>query len=283
MSHRLSVRLAAATLIVLSLTGFRSATSLFAPDAELWPRWQQHDANSTASIDFSEWTALLQARVSQRSDGVGLFDYGAMTAADHQTLDAFIARMAALEISSYSRPQQMAYWINLYNALTVDVVLEHYPVPSIREIDISPGFFADGPWGKKLVTVEGEQLTLNEIEHRVLRPIWQDARVHYAVNCASIGCPNLASEAYRGDAIDAQLDAAARAYINNWRGVTVKGGEIDVSSIYDWFYDDFGGSDDSLMAHLIEYAEPELAGQLRQIGAISGTMYDWNLNDAGKR
>ena len=71
------------------------------------------------------------------------------------------------------------------------MVLEHYPVKSIRDIDISPGFFASGPWGAKLATVEGEKISLDEIEHRILRPIWKDPRIHYAVNCASLGCPNL--------------------------------------------------------------------------------------------
>lgn len=272
-------RIVAAVVMVLALGGFRSATSLFAPSAELWPRWEAHDASNSASIDFSDWDTLLKRYVKAGSGGLNLFDYGAVGADDKAALKAIIARLAALPVSGYARPQQEAYWINLYNAVTIDVVLDHYPVDSIRDIDISPGFFADGPWGKELIAVEGEKLTLNAIEHRILRPIWKDARLHYAVNCASIGCPNLAMEAYDGARLEEQLDAAARAYINNPRGVAIDGGSITVSSIYDWFYDDFGGTDESLMAHLQKYAEPDLAARLRDIGKISETAYDWNLND----
>ena len=97
-----------------------------------------------------------------------------------------------------SRDEQLAYWINLYNALTVKVILDHYPVKSILDIDISPGWFSIGPWGKKLVAVEGVEISLDDIEHRILRPIWRDPRIHYALNCAAVGCPNLLREAFTG-------------------------------------------------------------------------------------
>jgi hypothetical protein len=98
--------------------------------------------------------------------------------------------LTALEISGYSRPEQFAYWFNLCNALTIQVVLDHYPVESIRDIDVSPGQFADGPWKKESVTVQAEKVSLDDIEHLILRAIWIDQRIHYAVNCASVGCPD---------------------------------------------------------------------------------------------
>ncbi len=97
--------------------------------------------------------------------------------------------LAATSADRLRRAEQFPFWINLYNALTVKVVLDHYPVEIIRDIDISPGLFADGPWGKKLVTVEGEALSLDDIEHRILRPIWKDPRLHYVLNCAALGVP----------------------------------------------------------------------------------------------
>lgn len=177
----------------------------------------------------------------------------------------------------------MAYWINLYNALTMQVVLEHYPVDSIRDIDISPGWFSDGPWGAKLVGVEGEQLTLDDIEHRILRPIWQDPRIHYAVNCAAVGCPNLQPEPYEGETVDEQLDRAARAYVNHPRGATVTGGDLVVSSIYAWYEEDFGGSEQGVIDHLTAFAEPPLDRMLADFSAIDDDRYDWSLNDAGDR
>lgn len=98
--------------------------------------------------------------------------------------------MTALEISGYSRPEQFAYWFNPYKALTIQVVHDHYPVESIRNIDISPGLFADGPWKKKSVAVQAEKVSLDDVEHRILRAIWKDPRFHYAMKCASVGCPD---------------------------------------------------------------------------------------------
>lgn len=267
----------AAITLLLPLAAFTPKENLFAPSAKIWPRWEAHDPQSTARIDFSAWDRLLTTYVVE-GEGANLFDYAAVTEADRRALEGFLAQMAALPISRYARPQQFAYWINLYNALTIRVILDHYPVDSIRDIDISPGWFSDGPWDKPLIEVEDHALTLNDIEHRILRPIWQDPRIHYAVNCASIGCPNLRPEAFDAEGLEAALEAAARSYVNDPRGVTIRDGRVTVSKIYDWFYEDFGRSPESLTAHLLRYAEPELAMQLKAIGKIHDTEYDWRLN-----
>lgn len=270
-------------VLIVPLTGFISVERLFAPSADLWPRWEQHNAASEARIDFSAWDDLLKRYVRISPDGVNRVDYAGFSAGGKTALDKMIADLTALPVSRYARNQQFAYWINLYNAMTVKVVLDHYPVETIRDIDISPGLFADGPWDKELVSVEGEALSLNDIEHRILRPIWQDPRIHYAVNCASIGCPNLAVDAYDGEKLEAMLDLAARAYINDPRGVSVTGNKVTLSKIYDWFQEDFGGSTQSVLDHLKRYAAPALAERLNSIGDIQGTGYDWSLNDAAAR
>ncbi|AWZ00846.1 MAG: DUF547 domain-containing protein [Rhodobiaceae bacterium] len=273
------VRLAAAGLALFSLSGFRSFEANFAPDADLWSRWEAHNPQSTEVIDVSAWNEILATYVKPDSNGLNRFAYGSVSDADRQTLKKFISEQTALPISDFSRIAQKAYWINLYNAVTVDVVLDAYPVESIRDIDISPGLFADGPWDKDLVTVEGEDLTLNDIEHRILRPIWKDARIHYAVNCASVGCPNLQSEGFTASNVEDLLDAGARAYVNSPRGVSISQGRVTISSIYDWFFEDFGTSEEEVLAHLLEYADEELAGELRSIGELHDTAYDWSLND----
>lgn len=266
----------------LFLSGFGSGERLFAPSADLWKRWQTHDASSTAMIDHGIWNRLLSILVVPGKDGLTLFRYDAVSRADREALNQYVASLTALPISTYNRAEQMAYWINFYNALTVKVVLDHYPVKSIRDIDISPGFFSDGPWGNKLVMVEGEKISLNDIEHRILRPIWQDNRVHYVVNCASIGCPNLESKAYSASSLDARLDVAAKAYINSPRGVTIANGAITVSKIYDWFIADFGHDEKSVLAHLAKYAAPALRKKLSAIGKIDDVAYDWRLNGGGE-
>ena len=134
--------------------------------------------------------------------------------------------------------------------------------------------------GKKLLSIEGQPVSLNDIEHRILRPIWQDPRLHYALNCASIGCPNLSTSAYNADTMDTRLDQAATAYINNPRGVSFVDGKLYVSSIYSWFRDDFGKSDSAVIDHLKHYAAAPLKDTLSSTGRIAGDRYDWSVNDA---
>ncbi len=274
-------RLALAIAAALPLWGYTSIEALFAPKAELWARWQSHDAANQETIDHGIWADLLGRYVTVDPDGVNRFDYAEVGVTEQAALRAYIEGLTALPISAYGRAEQLAYWINLYNALTVRVVLDAYPVDSIRDIDISPGLFADGPWGRKLVRIEGEDLSLNDIEHRILRPIWRDPRIHYAVNCAAIGCPNLPATAFTGETVDARLEQAARDYVNHPRGSRVAGGRLLVSSIYVWFQEDFGGDDRGVIAHLKRYAEPDLAAQLMGLSEIDGHDYDWRLNDIG--
>lgn len=250
-----------------------------APEADLWPRWQAHDPVSRVVVDHGVWDRLLSAYVKPGADGVSRFDYEGLKARDRAALDGYIAALAATPVSALNRAEQFAYWINFYNALTIQVVVDHYPVDSIRDIDISPGLFSSGPWGRKLVTVEGETLSLDDIEHRILRPIWRDPRIHYGVNCASIGCPNLIASAYTAGNIDGLLTQNARAYVNHPRGAAVEDGLLTVSKIYSWFDEDFGGSEAGVIAHLREYAGPELLVQLRGIEDVAGYEYDWALND----
>ena len=265
-------------LLCAAILIFASATSaLAAPQAELWARWTIHDADSTASIDHAAWDSFLQKYVSER-DGVNLLDYAA-AGDDRQALQAYLSSLGAIEIGKFNRNEQRAFWINLYNALTIETILAHYPVASIRDVDISPGFLSNGPWGKKMFAVEKEMLSLDDIEHRILRPIWKDARIHYAVNCASIGCPNLARRAFTAGNAEELLETGARDYVNHPRGAAIIGGELQVSSIYKWFSADFGGDDAGIIMHLKKYATSSLREQLGSISSIADDGYDWSLND----
>ncbi|NBC31313.1 MAG: DUF547 domain-containing protein [Alphaproteobacteria bacterium] len=269
----------ASGLAALSRPGAARAQLFGAPAADLWPRWQAHDPASAATIDHEPWTALLRRHVSEGPDGINRVAYGRWQTADRDSLAAYLDRLAGIAIGTHNRAEQFAYWVNLYNALTIRVVLDHYPVASIRDIDISPGLFASGPWGAELIAVEGQALTLDDIEHRILRPIWRDPRIHYAVNCASLGCPDLRRTAFTGAGLDAALDDAARTYVNHPRGARVRDGRLVASRIYDWFQADFGGSDSGVIAHLRRHADPALSESLAGITAIADHRYDWALND----
>lgn len=266
-----------AALLLMAL----SFAALAAPKADLWDRWSA-STTSKVAIDHAAWDDFLSRNVREGKDGINRIPYGKVTKADRDALAAYLERLQKVAIRKFSRNEQRAYWINLYNAATVKVVLDHYPVESILKIDISPGLFAKGPWKKKLLTVEGEGVSLDDIEHRILRPIWKDPRTHYAVNCASLGCPNLQPRAFTAGNMDELLDAGAQAYVNHPRGASVVGGRLTVSSIYVWFEDDFGGDDAGVIAHLRQYADAPLKKALADVRRVNGHDYDWTLNDAKK-
>lgn len=235
-------------------------------------------APSHAQDLHSPWDDLLERYLSDHPDGVARFDYAALRASadDRQVLQSYIAALEAAQPSAMGDDDAFAYWANLYNAVTVRLIVEEAPERSIRQIRPRP--WSIGPWGVDRVTVEGEDLSLDTIEHDIMRPRYQAALVHYAVNCASIGCPNLKATAWRAETLAADLDAGARAYINHPRGVTVTEDGVIVSRIYRWFREDFGDSEAGVIAHLLDYAEPELAAAIEANPNIDGHAYDWALN-----
>lgn len=242
---------------------------------------------AAAQPETAVFDDLLSRHVVVGRDGVNRVRYAAWAAnpADRAMLDRYVESLSKTEISKLPRDRQFAAWANLYNAVTLQVVLKAYPVKSIRDIK-SAGAGLDlkalvGPWVEKRVTVEGRELSLDDIEHVMLRPRFKDPRVHYAVNCASIGCPNLQPKAWRAETLEADLDAAARAYVNHPRAVRVRSdGALEISRIYDWFKDDFGGTDVGVRAHLARYAAADLAAALAKAPRVKSHAYDWTLNDA---
>lgn len=217
-------------------------------------------------------------------------DYAAFAASakDKAALQNYVHALSQSTPSTLSKDAQFAFWANLYNALTIKVVLDYYPVSSIRKINISPGLFAKGPWGKKLIHVEGKELSLDDIEHKVLRPQWQDPRIHYALNCASYGCPSLPIKPFAAKTLDGQLNAAARDFINSPRGARIEDGRLIVSKIYDWYEKDFVrddtlSSDANVIGHLRLYADKELTAALKGRTKINGYEYIWTLNDVSQK
>ncbi len=268
------------TVAAFIATLFYLSSAAAAPAPDLWPRWQTHVADDTRVIDHSLWDKMLKNYlVTNHPSGVNRFRYGNVSPEDMQTLTEYLRNLQQVRVSSLNRNEQKAYWVNLYNALTVKVILDHYPVKSIMDIDISPGFFSNGPWDAKLLTIEGERVSLNDIEHRILRPIFKDNRLHYALNCASIGCPNLQPMAFTAANTEELLAAGAGAYINSPRGARLVKGKLHVSSIYNWFRVDFGDSEEGVVKHLRQYAEGDLADALRTYNKGLRDNYDWSLNE----
>lgn len=257
-------------LLTALLATLFSLASNAAPKANLWPYWQPSDESSRIQVSHQTWQTLLDRYLIRRDENT-LFRYAAVSAEDKQALKQYLAALAEYDPRALTRSEQYAYWVNLYNALTVDLILENYPVKSITKLG---GLFSFGPWDEELITITGLPLSLNDIEHRILRPIWNDPRTHYAVNCTSLGCPNLQPKAFTASNNEALLEQAAREFINSRKGVWLQGNQAQLSSIYDWFADDFGGKA-QLFEHLGRYAP-----QYRGFSGKVGFEYDWRLNQA---
>lgn len=226
----------------------------------------------------ADWADILQSYTHVDNDGLVRVDYAALSHSktDMQRLGDYIMAQSLENPSQLSRTEAMAYWANLYNALTLQVVAQNYPVNSIREIKSGR---RKGPWKRKLVIVEGQSLSLDNIEHDILRPRFKTPLVHYMVNCASIGCPNLRQQPWQAQTLEVDLETAARAYINSPRGVRIENGKIHVSKIYKWFKADFGSSKTNVLKHLKQYAAPELRTHLDARAKIDHYGYDWSLNN----
>ncbi len=229
----------------------------------------------TTSISHAPWGEILETYVSPGPDGVNLVDYGALkaNAADRDKLDAYIGRYAKLDFSEMSRDEQFAAWANLYNAVTVRYIVGEYPTSSIKP------WYSSGPWKKIKVNVDGRDISLDGIEHDVLRKQWEDdPRLHYAINCASYSCPNLLVSPWMAATLDEDLDNAASDYVNHPRGVSIETRGLNLSSIYDWFEADFGGSEDQVIQHILNYADEDLAAKIRANPHVHDYDYDWSLN-----
>lgn len=247
---------------------------------ELDAYFKANNPASTTVVDHGAWSAFLGKYVVKSPDGINRLAYARVAVPDKQALKVYIRALQAVKVTALKSDEQRALWANLYNAVTIDVILTHYPVKSIKDISLGGSLFKSGPWSKPLVTIEGRQLSLDNIEHDILRKVWRDPRVHYSVNCASIGCPNLMNVAFTGATLDAMLTQGARDYVNHPRGVRVAGGTVRLSSIYSWFKEDFGSNEAQLLQHLKTYAAPPLKAQLDHVQSIGGYDYDWSLNEA---
>ncbi len=275
------------SVIVALVLAVTLTTAAAAAAASITETFTKHNTGSTKTVDHSAWDKLLKRYVSAGADGLNRVDYAGFKSKGHGALKAYVRHLESTDVDELDKAEQFAFWVNLYNAKTIDVVLDHYPVDTIRKISIETsliGFIKNsvgvgGPWRAKIINVADRTLSLDDVEHKILRPIFKDPRVHYAVNCASIGCPNLRINAFTKANLEDELNQGAIAYVNSPRGFAVVDGAIKASSIYRWFQVDFGGSEGGVLAHARKYAKPALKAKLANASSISEYAYDWRLND----
>lgn len=262
-------------LAVASIAGYYHLTS--STNAELDDRWATYTESSEIKVDHSDWQLILDDYlVTDTESNVNLFDYEGLLDDGRDVLDDYVQALESTDPLALDRFEQKAYWINLYNALTVQLILDNYPLLSITELGSSKLEF--GPWNEMATRINDIELSLNNIEHNIIRPLYDDYRIHFAVNCASIGCPDLAPEAFVAESLDEQLDAAAVEYLEHPRGIKFTGGQLVLSSLFDWYAEDFGSDLAGVLKTLSKHTSLDIAKSLNEFAGEPEFFYDWSLN-----
>lgn len=222
----------------------------------------------TPVLNHQDWNALLQKHVSETGQ-VSYKGFKEDSANLQQYLDALSKNGPG---SNWTEKQRLAYWINAYNAFTVKLIIDNYPLKSIK--DIGDGLpMIDSPWDIKFFKIGGVDFDLNTIEHVILRKQFKEPRIHFAVNCASFSCPKLRNEAYFEDQLDAQLTEQSKAFLNNVDKNKITESETKLSKIFNWFASDFGGSKGVLK--FIEKHKPAI----NKNNKVEYLEYGWTLNE----
>ncbi len=212
-----------------------------------------------------EYDAILKVHVSG-----GLVDYRSLRQKPERLIRYLSAldRVPEKDFNKWTDAEQLAFLINIYNAATLKLIIDNYPVKSIKDIG---GWFS-GPWKQKVVPLFGRKLTLNHLEHEIIRKQYREPRIHMALVCAAKGCPPLRPEAYSGEKLNSQLDDQARIYLRSPAGLQIdrRRGTASISAIFKWFADDFA----SIEKFVEKYSGENLSGM-----KIKHLDYDWSLND----
>lgn len=218
--------------------------------------------------NYKKYDLLLNDHVNN-----GKVDYAKLKK-NSADLDLVIVELTGVtkeEFDSWDRSKQLAYLINHYNAVTLDLVVDNYPLGSIKDIG--------KPWDKEIVSHHGNKISLNQLEHEVIRKNYDEPRIHFALVCAAKGCPVLISEAYTGDKLESQLEGATKTFLSipDKNKIDDDNEVIVISPIFDWFADDFKGKSGSVVAFIAPYysKNPEDLKSYQ----IKYTNYDWSLND----
>jgi len=239
-------------------------------------------ARAAMPPDTRAWGELL----SKYYDPAKGMNYKALKAQDKQTLDDLRHRMAAVDVQTLTRQDQLAYWINLYNISVVGIVVDNYPIESIKDLSTDP-IIRLNIFKKDLVDTKRGKVSLNDIENDKIREGFKDPRIHFAINCAAKSCPPIRPEPYAGSRISEQLDDQARKFLNGPNGVHLgkKGVAVVIhtTKVMDWFAEDFNKWGGGQVAFIIRYVITEKRKPIEDAGgqvSLEFDAYDWKLNDA---
>ena len=258
-------------LVFCLLVGVFSPTSYSAPESELWPIWAKDNPDSTKQIPHQKWQDIIDRYLDvSAEDQIYRFDYGGISSDDKDKLESYIADLSGIDPRDYNKDEQLAYWINLYNASVVSIVLRVEPENSVRSVSRI--------WKRKRFKIARQKMSLADIEHGVIRPLSNDPRVNFGFFHGTVGAGNILPVAFTGDNLDALLEENVRSFITqSSRGVDIQGNTLQVSSMFDWYRSDFGGSDDDVKNFIKQYVSSEIASAIDQTTSIA-YQYDWELN-----
>ncbi|MEN7342418.1 MAG: DUF547 domain-containing protein [Pseudomonadota bacterium] len=238
-------------------------------NSEHWPA----DDNSIVTIDHNLWQQTLNDYLLPAYNDVNRVDYAGLKHDGMTTLNKYLAEMSSVDLASVRRDEQMAFWINVYNAMTFKVIAEAWPVESILTLDNGKG-----PWDRPVFENNQRVLSLNDIEHRLLRGLWNEPRIHFAVNCASIGCPDVQPIAFTGQNLESLLTLAAQNFLRHPRAVRREGTTLHLSSLFDWYADDFGNNKTAVRDSLANMGDTATATRLTMPADEIAYAYDWGIN-----
>jgi len=230
--------------------------------AERQPKTEKSEEITTAKApSHAAWDALLEKYVSAS----GKVNYQGFKKEEGK-LDSYLATLKNNPPQTdWSRNEKLAYWINVYNAFTVKLIVKNHPVESITDLH------GGKPWDVKWIDIGTKTYTLNEVEHDIIRPRFNEPRIHFAVNCAAQSCPPLLNAAYTADKLNTQLEQQTKKFINNSKFNSISASSVEVSKIFDWYKEDF----DNLIAFLDKYAQTDINSN----ASVTYKNYDWALND----
>jgi len=234
------------------------------------------------AMDHSRFTRLLARFVDEE----GNVDYADLKSEADSVLAPYLQQLARTEPASLTRDARLAFWINAYNALTLKLIVDHYPIQNIWAVTPGPAEPKDNsPFGLDVDTVADTLRSLDEIEHEIIRERFDEPRIHFALVCAAESCPRLRREAYTGPRLDAQLDEQTRVFFHDdsKNRVPAGDGRIALSRILKWYGQDFGPSTDALQHFLAPYFEGAVQTRLGRAGyEVTFLSYDWGLNDQAR-
>ncbi|WP_461482081.1 DUF547 domain-containing protein [Porticoccus sp.] len=245
-------------------------------ESQYWGYWDRSNERNREIIDHGSWNSILAHYVVNKEGGANRFRYGALSSADQKALKNYIRTLEDTDPRSYRRDEQQAYWLNLYNALTVKIISDNYPVKTFA--DIRAKNLSGDPWSSPVVTVSEQPLSLNDIENRILRPIWKDHKVHFGLNCTDMSCPGLLPQAFTGNNVKALLKKSGKDFINSQNGVTLKNGKLTASSLFNQYRSDFARDDKALLKFFAHYADDRLALYILGFQGKIDFVHDRSLN-----